>query len=120
MVASADAGASQIGEIDTVGYEVHLLDGSSNPLITSRIMNFEQQMTCRRLIREPPLDRVDRGGHARRYVATVAAALGGVDRGHERHAEQPGERVACPRDEPVVGVHDVGRQPSSRAASWVI
>ena len=42
------------------------------------------------------------------------ARLGGVDRGHERHAERVGQRDGRVGDEPVVGVHDV-RPPRRRA-----
>jgi hypothetical protein len=38
----------------------------------------------------------------------VPAALGGVDGGHQRHPEQRLQRVARPRDQPVVRVHHLG------------
>ena len=62
--------------------------------------------------RQPPLDGVDVGRVAEREVATVAAALGAVQRGHERHVEQSGQHFGGPADVPVVGVDDVGHPVS--------
>ena len=41
-------------------------------------------------------------------MSAMAAAFGGMNRGHEWGVPQFGDRVSGPRNEPVVGVHDVG------------
>ena len=56
---------------------------------------------------QPPLHRVHLARERRRQPARVAARLGGVERGHERHVERVGQRDRRVGDQPVVGVHDV-------------
>ena len=83
-------------------------DGSSKPSITSSHHEPRAGDHLAGLVREPPLDGVDRRRLPLRHVPAVAAPLGGVDGGDERHVPQRLQRVAGPGDEPVVGVDDVG------------
>ena len=82
--------------------------GSSKPSTTSRTMKPELARTAVARVGEPRLDGVDRARRARRHPPAVVAALGRVERGHERGVVERRQRGGRPGDLPVVGVDDVG------------
>jgi hypothetical protein len=100
--------------VDAVRHEVHLLGRELEPLhhLSHHEPRAGDDLTG--LVREPPFDRVDLARQTRREVAAVAAAFGGVDGGHQRHAEQRLQRVARPGHQPVVRVHHLGSPVAER------
>ena len=88
--------------------------GRSNSRVTSQRMYAEQVDHPARLVRQPPLDRVDRPVHRPGQPALVPAGLGGVQGRHQRHPEVVLERGRRVRDQPVVRVHHVERAARRR------